>query len=872
MADVRLARIKTILAAAVDLNAEERPAYLDAVCGSDLELRREVEAKLVHADADLTFLRSHGMAQVMPEVLLTLGGDLPAPADAVGRTISHYRLDEFLGAGAVGEVYRATDTALGLQAAIKLLRPDVGESVRQRLVQEARTSARLSHPAIAQYYDSGEFDGIDFMAMEYVPGETLRSRVAKGPLPPSDALAIATALLEALAHAHGAGYLHRDIKPENIVVMPAGTPKLLDFGIAKRLDLDEVEAVAEDAATVQVERQDLAAMTALGVLLGTPGYMSPEQLRGDSLSERTDVFALGAVLYEMLSGEAAFPGHSWFERATSTLSRDLPPVHRDGMPLDIDVVLRRALARDPDERYHSAAAFLSDLRRVTTGQAVAFLPRTLAVMDLENLRGEADDDWIGSGTAERLGVDLRRAEGLDLVSRDRLVKARTRLKQDDRAGDPVAVGLAVGSRWVLAGSFQRLGPQLRLTVRLVEVSTGNDLWTEVLDGRIDDLFAMQDRLAELTARSLSTLLPRRADPDPSPALDVFEHYARARDLFYSWEIGALDQAREHLDKALALDPEYAPALAMMAGFHAPGRWMGTGDPKLLEVALDYATRAIAADPDYGEGYTFRAYALWRMGEIESAIACFERATAVDPTDYLPWYLLGCCRTEQGDTEAALAAQREALAREGRSPFVICNIATALAELGDLEGAIWTAQKGVEVEGDPESVGWAGTGIYLGEMLRRAGRLEEARDEAMSSLDRAESRDDFTRRLFRPLALVVIGRIHLELGDVDAARVAFNQAAGLVRSRESNVSGGHTLVQALSGLTRCGEGSESHELARRIFERRDEYDFSWGGLNSDRYSLFELARAAEHLGRDDEAADLLRRARELGAGEGWIRTA
>ena len=869
MIEQRFARIKTILLSALDLPPEQRSAYLDQACGDDAELRREVEAKLAHADADLTFLRSHGLLDVKPEHLVTMGGALPRPQDAVGRVVSHYRLEEFLGAGAMGEVYRAADTALGRQAALKLLRPDVGEAVRQRLVQEARTSSRLAHPAVAQFFDAGEADGVEFMAMEYVPGETLRQRLAAGPLPPTEALAIATSLLEALAHAHGTGFLHRDIKPENIMVMPTGEAKLLDFGIAKRLDLDEVEPIAEDEATLAITRGDVAAMTAMGVLLGTPGYMAPEQLRGDSLDEHTDVFAMGAVLYEMLAGEASFPGSTWLERASTTMSRDLPPLGRAGMPVDIDHVLGRALARDPGERYANAAAFLSDLRRVATGQSVTLLPRTLAVLDLENLRGDTDDQWIGSGTAERLGVDLRRAEGLDLVPRDRVVKALARLRKRDRPVDAVTVGLDVGCRWVLTGSFQRAGTRLRMTVRLVEVSTGKEVWTEFLDGEVDGIFAMQDRLAALTATSLRALLPEREAADHGPVLDAFEHYARARELFYTWELKNLEQAREHLEQALAIDPDFAPALALMAGFHAPGRWAGSGDPELLEIAHDYASRAVAADPDYAEGHVYQGYALWRQGDIDGAIACFERAIAVDDTAYLPWYFIGCCRNEQGDPEAVVAAQRQAMAREARSPYVICNIADGLANSGDLEAAIWTAAHAVEVEQDPEAVGWVGSGTYLAHLLRRAGRLDEAREAAMAALEHIESRDAFARRLVRPLAIIVLGQVLLEGGDVPAARVAFQQAADLVQGGAAGVGGGHALVQALAGLTRCGDGPAPYETARRLLESRTEYDFSWGGFNADRYSFLELARAADVLGRDEEAAELLRRARKAGATERWV---
>jgi serine/threonine-protein kinase len=841
-----------IFADALEAPPEARGEFLRRACGNDTELRRRVETLLrASPEAAGWFDRARDDA---------LAGTTPAPSepsrslDASGRVVAHYRLDQFVGAGGMGEVYRATDLALGHYAAVKLLRPGVSPEIRARFVQEARATVRLAHPGIAQFFESGTVDGVGFLAMELVDGETLRSRLGRGALPVPEALSIATTLLEALVHAHAAGLLHRDIKPENIMLTEQGAMKLLDFGIAKEMvDREEFSPIVETMAQ--------APGTQHGTILGTPGYMAPEQLRGQAVDERADVFSVGAVLYEMLSGEPAFPGESVTERVSATLSRDLPSV--PGARSELTAVLNRAVSRDPSDRYSDSSTFLSDLRRVATGQAVANLPETLAVVDLQNLRGDAEDDWIGSGVAESLTINLRRAERLRLVARNTVVKARAALLREGKGNDPVALGRAVGCRWVLSGSFQRMGSSLRLTMQLVEVATGEDVWTEKLDGDVGDVFAMQDKLAELTAGGLNVVVPEHSGARFAPAIDVFEHYARARNLVLTWERGAIDQAREHLEQALELDPEYAPALAWMASFFAPARWMGTADPKDLEAALDLANRAVESDPEVAEGHLWKGYALWRQGEMTAAIESFDRAAGLDESDYLAPYFTGCCLQEMGRWQEALRAQREAATREPRSPYVLINLAQTLAESGDPDAALWAAERACEAEGDAEARGWVGASVYVSEILRRLQRLDEAWGRCKDALRFMEQHDNMMRGQFRANCLSLLGRIALERNDVEAAKVSFSQTVSLVRENPSGAFVGHALVQSLAGLTRAGAGAEHYEEARAVFESRTGYGFAWGGWAADCYSLLELARAVRSLGRDDDAQELYRRAREAG---------
>ncbi len=841
-----------IFANALERSPEARSEFLRDACGEDQELHQEVWTLLrASPEAGDWFARAIGDSLDGKSTQV-----LPRSTDPTGRIVSHYELEQFLGAGGMGEVYRARDLALGRPAAVKLLRPGVPPQIRNRLVQEARTNARFSHPGIAQFFDAGLSDGVNFLAMEFVDGDTLRQRLRKGPLSVNEALATTASILEALVHAHAAGFLHRDIKPDNVMTATDGVVKLLDFGIAKEI------GVEEDVATRVLADEGKDGLTAHGMVLGTPGYMSPEQLRGDPVNERTDAFGVGAILFEMISGERAFPGRNAWERASATLTRDIPSVVGGDVPADLDRILTRALARDPAERYSSASEFLSELRHATTGSTVAMLPNTLAVLDLENLRGDAQDEWIGSGVAESLGVDLRRVERLRLVPREKVLKVRAQLAKQEKANDAVAVGLAAGCRWVLTGSHQRMGSALRLTMRLVEVSTGKEVWTQKLDGNIDDIFAMQDKLAVQTAESLHLVMPE-AEASSSPALDAFEHFARARDLFNTWARSDIQQAREHLQKALELDPDYGPALAWMASFHAPARWSQTGDPKDLEAALDLANRAVEVDPQFAEGHLWRGYALWRQGVIDDAIEEFAEAARLDSSTWMPWYFISCCHAERGHWEKSLEAGRAAFARNSKTPMVAQLIVMCLVEMGDFDAAIWMGEKARELETDTDSVGWAGAGAMLASALQRAGRLDEARECAMETLLFIEQKDRFARGPVRSLALVVLAEIALDQGDSEAARVAFDQVVSHLEEDPRGVGAAHLMVQALAGQSRVMNDAAAYERACNLVRGSTEHRFSWGAQASFPYTYFALSQAARALGKDDEAHDLFQQARDAG---------
>ena len=779
------------------------------------------------------------------------GADKIGRLSVIGRTVSHYRIERRLGAGGMGEVYFARDLALGRPAALKLLPPDLDAALKPRLLREAEASARLQHPAIATFYEAGDSEGVAFIAMEYVAGQTLRDRLSEGPLSAPEAVSTASALLEALSHAHAAGILHRDIKPENVMLQVGGGAKLLDFGIAKVF-----------AGGADPEEATATALTAAGEVIGTVGYMSPEQLKGAPLDARSDLFSVGAVLYEALSGSRAFQGKTAGERIAAILTKDPPPLQAPGATPELRAVLSRALAREPSQRYPSAAAFLSDLRRATAGEFVAALPDTLAVMDFENLSRNPEDDWIGSGVAESLAAELSRVPGLSVIAREKALKVRRSLAGDSDALD---LGHALGCRWVLSGSYQRMGPALRITSRLSEVATGNAVSSEKLDGRLEEIFQMQDRLASSVAAQLDRALPEKTPAAVARRLDVFESYSRGRELFHRLSKGTFEQARELFEQAVSADPRHAGALAGLSGLHAM-RFTFTTDPAELETAAGFARRSIESDPKLGEPHIWLGYALWRQGQVEEALREEEEAMRLAPSNAFGPYFAGCCRLSCGRPEEATSLYQRALEIEPQHGWCWIGLGFSHLDSGRLAEARWSLEKTVALEKAAPQSPTAGAAGYLAECLRRMGDLEGARAKCLEGLDTVERSDHMYRDSFRAVCLCVLGRVALEENDLEAARASYVQAIAHLKGRPRALGGGHLLVQALAGLSRAGEGEAAYEQAVALWGKREGFNFSWLWRCSEDVTLYELSLAARALGRAGEAETLLHRALAAGSSE------
>jgi TolB-like protein len=445
--------VRAAIETALDAEADERENVLARACGDDLDLLSEARSILRFAQDTGGFRDA-----------------IEPRAPLQGRTLGHYRIEEQLASGVMGDLFRARDLALGRDVALRVLPRRVLPRLREWLLREAEASARLQHPAIAAFYESGKDQDETFLAMEFVRGETLRSRLKRGALPLDEAIALAIWILGALCYAHAAGVLHSDIKPENVMVTGARSAKLLDFGIA------------------------------LGrVVPGTVGYMSPEQICGENLDQRSDLFQAGVVLYECLTGSPAFGGSSPRERLVAALTRDvdLSKILARGLPGALCPIVSRALARDRERRYPTAMAFIGDLIALEEGRVETEQSQVLAVVQFENLNKDPETDWLGAGIVETLALDLTRVAGLELVPPRRVAHALGAL--GTAPAGPTArdldLGLALGCGWVLSGAYQTAGAAIRITSHLTDVSTGRLVASENLDGTLDGIFALQDQLA-----------------------------------------------------------------------------------------------------------------------------------------------------------------------------------------------------------------------------------------------------------------------------------------------------------------------------------------------------------------------------------------
>ena len=764
---------------------------------------------------------------------------------STGQLLSHYRLEERLGAGGMGEVFRARDIALGRDAALKLLPRDFEPSLRARLIREAEACARLQHPAIATFFETGEAGGDLFIAMELVEGRTLRERLQEGPLRFEDALAITSCLLEALAHAHAADILHRDIKPENVMLTGARSAKLLDFGLAKQL----VMAAPQEAATEE-------ALTGFGGVVGTAGYMSPEQLRGDPVDARSDLFQVAVVLYEMLAGQPAYPGKTPTERLAAVLTRDpdWSQISGPGIPLSMTALLQRALAREPTRRYGSAAELLSELRQLHEGRLVVELPNTLAVIDLKNLTGDPADDWLGSGVAETLVADLSGVEGLTLVAREKIARAWASLASQRPDSDGLDVALLLGCRWLFSGGFQRSGSALRITTRLVEVATGRVVRAEKLDGTLESVFQMQDRLSQAVTTALHVEKPGAAGVKAAPAgsspFETFECYARGRREWLRLEKGSFDRARALYEKAIALDPAYAPALAGLAAVCAM-RFTFTTNSEDLEEARILAERALAVDTHNAEALVWKGYALLRQDRFAEAEEPLAAAAAASPSALYPRYFAGVARSFSGRYREAVEPLRRAVEVEPTACIAWLALGWNFVLLDEFAEATAGLRRAVELEvSGPPAHRFAGTGGFLAECLRRQGRLEQARRLALEAVEAVERSDHMYRDTLRANCLCVLGRAAFDQSDPEAAAAAFRQALLQIRGRPRALAGGHLATQALAGLARAGEGEPALGEARRTFGDRDALDFHafYGCTDAETRRFLEEAAEAQLIGR------------------------
>ena len=557
----------------------------------------------------------------------------------IGETLSRYRVIARLGSGSMGDVYRAEDLRLRRPVALKVVRltgdaPDASH----RLLAEARAASALTHPNVAVVYEVDEVERggarVGFIAMEYIAGRTLAELAEKGPLSLETILDVGRQVADALADAHAHGLVHRDIKLSNVMLSDTGLVKVLDFGVARWA----APAINPDAETIAA---DLFEGTA-GVV-GTLPYMSPEQATGRPLDGRSDMFSLGAMMYELLSGRRLFEGETLVQVLEALLQQPVPALtaHVDDPRLPaIEQILRRMLEKDPADRYedlHAVEVALAAVQRgdLTTDSRGESGSPILAVTDFRNITANAEDDWLGTGISETVTADLRGFEGVTVVPRGRVHELMRTLGQQTGDADDrlrIRAGRELGARWVLTGSFQRAADAVRVTASLLDVATGRAVHTTKVDGRLNEIFSLQDRLVRDVAEGLRTATSSSGVVGRETGIvGAYEAFSKGLLNLRADTYESLDRAVMLFERTLEFDSLHARAhLELGAAYATKAEYLGMGE--LRERAEISLRRALELQPDSVRAWRELGLVLIAGGRDSEGFDALHRAIDLDSAD------------------------------------------------------------------------------------------------------------------------------------------------------------------------------------------------------------------------------------------------
>ncbi|MEZ5331441.1 MAG: protein kinase [Thermoanaerobaculia bacterium] len=511
----------------------------------------------------------------------------------------------------------------------------------------------MQHQHIGGIFGLEEHDEVRFLVLELVEGETLAQRIAAGPLPVDEALRLADQIAAALEEAHRCGVLHRDLKPANVMVTPRGVAKVLDFGLARSLWADRVDG--SDAPTRDLD------LTGRGEFLGTLAYMSPEQALGRALDARSDLFSLGTVVYEMLTGRHPFRA----EAAGGTLDRLLnadpePPstwVH--GLPAGADAFLRRLLAKRPEDRYAAATDVRAALTHLDEPPIEHRKSLTIAVLPFANSSADPHDEFLADGMADEILTALAKVRSLRVLSRTSSFAFK------GRAGDVRDIARQLGADVVLEGSLRRLDRRLRVATQLIDADDGYQIWADRFDRDLEDVFAVQDEIAESVAGALQIVLsqPEREALQriSTDSLEAYELYLRGRGLLRRFSDEKVAQAQYLLHRAVALDPEYLPAwLSLVEASLWIYQWgLKSRRPGDLEIAVEASERARELAPDRAETLTAIGLVAWLRDDLPRAVRALQRAREIDPRLWEAAFFLARVSMTAGDRESAVRHYLEA---------------------------------------------------------------------------------------------------------------------------------------------------------------------------------------------------------------------
>ncbi len=649
---------------------------------------------------------------------------------AINSQLGPYQILALIGHGGMGEVYRARDARLQREVAIKVVPEHYAQDAQAlgRFCREVRAVAALSHPNIVAIYDIGSERGLTYAVMELLQGQTLRHRLKQSRMAWSQAVGVGKGIAEGLAAAHAKGIVHRDVKPENIFLTDDGGVKILDFGLAR---LQSREGAAEQGTSL-LETQP-------GMLLGTVAYMSPEQVRGQAADERSDIFSFGCVMYEMVVGRRSFPGESAGETMAAILHESPAELSQSGCerPAELDRLILRCLQKEPARRFQTMREVADGLREL--GQAALsgaarsqqlletapFLqtaypepkpPRapSLAVLPFRNMSSDPENEFFSDGLAEELITVLSKVQGLRVASRTSSFAFRGRAEDVRKIGEQLNVGN------VLEGSVRKAGNRLRISVQLVSAADGYQLWSETYNRELQDVFAIQDEIAQNIANALQVILTEKEkqaiERAPTCNVEAYEYYLRGRYFVRQFRREAFEFALQMFQRAIGIDPAYALAYAGIADCHSL-LYVSFNIAASLEAADTASLKALQLAPDLAEAHVARSLAVALRKDYAEAERQFRAAIRLDPTLFEAYYYHGrTCHAQGKYLDAACLFEHACRLRpdDYQAASYLAMVYRELGRTADAEAAGRRAAEVVNkhVQGHPRDLRALNTGAVI----------------------------------------------------------------------------------------------------------------------------------------------------------------
>ena len=610
---------------------------------------------------------------------------------APGFRIAQYEIVDSIGAGGMGEVYRARDSRLGRDVAIKVMAPHVAADpeMRRRFETEARAIAALSHASIVAIHELAIVNDLPVAVMELLEGQTLRERMKAGALPWQESARIAAAVADGLAAAHARGIVHRDLKPENVFLTADGAVKILDFGLA--MQRHAMPAGLGDGPTI--------AHTAAHMVLGTFGYMSPEQVTGDRVDPRSDIFALGCVLFEMIAGRPRFSGSTPQEviaRLMSDSAHDVSAIDV-AAPRPLVAIITSCLQRSPQNRFQAAADVSSALHgvlsgssfstSVVTGRRPRARGKSIAVLPFANTGADPETEYLTNGITENIINSLSQLGGLRVVPRSLV------FRYAGQQADPATIGLALNARTILTGRVSPQGEHLSIQAELVDTGTESQIWGEQFRPKLSELANVQQEIAWQISEALRLKLTgaqrkklkRRTSVNP----EAYQEFLRGRHFFNAWTPDGFKRARQHFERAIDLDPTYAPAYSGLGDTIGSMSYYGLLPPgEGFPRAQAAARRAVELDPELADAHgTLGIGTLFFMRDWAASERHFQKSIELNPAIASVRAFYALMLTTAGRHDEAIEQARTGRQLDPLSPLVNMSVGWVLFFSGRCEEAV-----------------------------------------------------------------------------------------------------------------------------------------------------------------------------------------